>query len=543
MNKNLLLLLAISAIFSACDKRTKVDFIVHNAHIQTVDSLFTEYEAMAVHDGKILALGKYADLNATYVADSLFDAKGAFVYPGLIDAHCHLFNYGLSLQQAHLFGAESFDGVVERLLAFDKEKNPVWLRGRGWDQNLWPDKEFPTRELLDKHFPDKPVVLTRVDGHAALVNGKALELMGIDENTIVEGGMVVVENGKATGLLIDNAIDLIKYPEMKKEDKERALLDAERNCLAVGLTSLCDAGLEPDTIALIGALQQEGRMKMRVNAMVAMSDRNLRMYLERGPYKDERLTVQSFKMYSDGALGSRGACLIHPYSDRPGHYGLLLSTPAYMDSVIKVLADSPFQLCTHAIGDSANRLVLGMYAAALGSNNDRRWRIEHAQVVHEDDFHFFREYNILPSVQPTHATSDMYWAEERLGPERIHEAYAYRTLYEQLGVIPLGTDFPIEGIDPLNTFYAAVVRKDAQGWPEGGFRPEEALDRKTALKGMTWDAAYAQFEENLKGSLEVGKMADFVIFDTDLLQCAEGDILNAKVLKTFISGECVYTKQ
>jgi predicted amidohydrolase YtcJ len=270
--------------------------------------------------------------------------------------------------------------------------------------------------------------------------------------------------------------------------------------------------------------------------------RNLNLYLEKGPYKDERLTVQSFKMYSDGALGSRGACLIQSYSDRPGHYGLLLSTPAYMDSVIKVLADSPFQLCTHAIGDSANRLVLGMYAAALGPNNDRRWRIEHAQVVHEDDFHFFREYKILPSVQPTHATSDMYWAEERLGPERIHEAYAYRTLYEQLGIIPLGTDFPIEGIDPLNTFYAAVVRKDAQGWPEGGFRPEEALDRKTALKGMTWDAAYAQFEEKEKGSLELGKLADFVIFDTDLLGCAEQDILKAKVLRTYINGECVYNR-
>ena len=226
MNKNLLLLLAISAIFSACDKRTEVDYIVHNAHIQTADSLFTEFEAMAVQDGKILALGNYADLSARYRADSLFDANGAFVYPGFIDAHCHLFNYGLMLQQANLFGAESFDMVVKRLLAFDKEKNPAWLRGRGWDQNLWEGKEFPTRDLLDKHFPDKPVVLTRIDGHAAIVNGKALELIGIDENTTVEGGMVVLENGKATGLLIDNAIDLINYPEMKKEDKERALLDA-----------------------------------------------------------------------------------------------------------------------------------------------------------------------------------------------------------------------------------------------------------------------------------------------------------------------------
>lgn len=542
MNKNLLLILAVSVIITACNKRTKVDYIIHNAHIQSVDSLFTEYEAMAVQDGKILALGTYDKLSEAFEADSLFDANGAFVYPGLIDAHCHLFNYGLSLQQVNLFGAGSFDEVVERLLAFDAEKNPEWLRGRGWDQNLWEGKEFPTRELLDKYFPDKPVVLTRVDGHAAIANGKALEICGIDENTIVDGGIVVLENGKPSGVLIDNAIDMIKYPSLQKEDMRRAFLDAERHCLAVGLTSLCDAGLEPDTIEFIRTLQHSGEMRIRVNAMVAMSDRNLSRYLEKGPYKDERLTVQSFKMYSDGALGSRGACLIHPYSDRPGHYGLLLSTPAYMDSVIKVLADSPFQLCTHAIGDSANRLLLTMYGAALGKGSDRRWRIEHAQVVHESDFHFFREYNILPSVQPTHATSDMYWAEERLGPERIHEAYAYRTLYEQLGIIPLGTDFPIEGVDPLNTFYAAVVRKDAQGWPEGGFRPTEALDRKTALKGMTRDAAYAQFEENLKGSLELGKLADFVIFDTNLLGCAEEEILKAKVLRTYINGECVYNR-
>lgn len=424
-----------------------------------------------------------------------------------------------------------------------RQKNDVeWIQGRGWDQNDWAEKEFPDNQALNELFPDIPVFLTRIDGHAAIANDKALQITGIKAGDKIDGGIIEVKDGKLTGVLVDNAVDLVssKIPPMNVSELTEALLEAQLNCFAVGLTTIDDCGLDHEVIDVIDSLQKSGQLKMRLYVMLSDVRKNYKYLIDKGKIKTDKLNVRGFKIYSDGALGSRGACLLHPYSDKPGWTGFLLSSKEHFDSVANVIYTHGFQMCTHAIGDSANRVLLETYAKYLKGPNDLRWRIEHAQVIDANDFKFFSDYNIVPSVQPTHATSDMYWAGERLGKERLINAYAYHHLMEQNGWIPLGTDFPVEDISPFKTFYAAVVRKDAKGYPEGGFQPENALTRKEALRGMTIWAAKSNFEENEKGSLEIGKWADFIITDRDLMTTEESDILGTKVLKTFIAGEKVF---
>ena len=545
MRKNLSAII-VSIFLFACNQREKIDLLVYNATIYTVDSSFSVTDAIAVKDGKIIETGKTGDLQNKFEAIEKIDANGKFIYPGFIDAHAHFVGYGLGLQTVDLVGTESWDDILHRLDDFAKGKNKdQWLIGRGWDQNDWPVKDFPTNEKLNELYPDRPVFLRRVDGHAAIVNQKALDIAGVKAGDKLTGGEAEVKNGKLTGILIDNAIGLVasKIPEPDAAQMKEALLDAQKNCFAVGLTTVDDCGLDYKTVLFIDSIHKKGDLKMRIYAMLSDDRENYDFIFQHGKIKTDRLNVRSFKVYADGALGSRGACLLQPYSDKPGWSGFLLSSQQHFDSVANILSQKDFQMCTHAIGDSGNRTMLMIYAKYLKGKNNSRWRIEHAQVINENDFKLFGENNIIPSVQPTHATSDMYWAADRLGKERVKGAYAYKQLLEQNGWIPLGTDFPVEDISPFKTFYAAVVRKDAKGWPADGYQKENALTREEAMRGMTIWAAKANFEESEKGSLEKGKFADFVILDQDLMKAGEKDLLNTKVLKTFLSGEKVFEKK
>lgn len=567
MIKNFFLLTLISLFFCACShKKQEVDLILHNAVIYTVDSSFSVKEAMAIKDGKIIETGSNEQILDQYTAKEMNDAGGKAVFPGFIDAHCHFLNYGLGLKQVDLVGTKSFDEVIQRVKEFaihrDEAKNPNlkpeedWIIGRGWDQNDWEVKAYPTRDILDSLFPNTPVILKRIDGHAALVNGAALNIAGIDTyNSDTEGGEVVYDLfHHLSGILIDNAVDRVtsKIPPPSKEKLFSALLAAQENCFAVGLTTVDDAGLMKYEIDAIDELQKQRKLKMRVYAMISDSAPNYQYYLENGLYKTDRLNVRSFKFYADGALGSRGACLLEAYEDKKNWKGFLLNTKAHFEKYARIMEEKGFQMNTHCIGDSALRLLLSVYAQtpAIGYDMDgslykkihgeRRWRIEHAQIINKSDLVLFKY--VIPSVQPTHATSDMYWAADRLGRERVKGAYAYKDLLNAVGLLALGTDFPVEDISPFKTFYAAVFRKDSKGFPEGGFQTENALTREETIKGMTIWAAYSNFEEKEKGSLEKGKLADFIILDTDLMKCDEKQVLNTRVIQTYLNGESVFRR-
>ena len=541
----LLFCIIILTALVSCQSKKQADLLVYNATVYTVDSAFTTTEALAIKDGKIIATGKSADLLAQYEAKEKKDAQGKFIYPGLIDAHAHFFRYGIGLQTADLVATTSWSAILQKLQAYATENTTGWIIGRGWDQNDWAVKEFPANDKLNELFPDRPVLLTRIDGHAAIANNKALELAGLKPGITLTGGTVEVKKGKLTGILVDNAIGLVrtKIPPPSAEQVKKGVLQGQQNCFAVGLTTVDDCGLDYEEIEFIDSLQKKGELKMRVYAMLSDDGKNYKYIFAKGKIKTGRLNVRSFKVYADGALGSRGACLLEPYNDRPDWKGFLLSDPTHFDSVAHLLINSDFQMCTHAIGDSGNRTILNIYAKYLAGKNDRRWRIEHAQVINQNDFNLFGQYNIIPSVQPTHATSDMYWAGDRLGPQRVKGAYAFNDLLKQNGWIPLGTDFPVEDISPFKTFYAAVVRKDAKGWPAAGYQMENALTRQDALRGMTIWAAKSNFEEGEKGSLETGKFADFIIADKDLLKAPATELLQVQVLGTYIQGEKVFEKQ
>lgn len=536
-------------------QKEKADLIVHNAVVYTVDLTFSTTESFAVKDGKVIAVGKNDSILSKYEGEML-DAEGKAVYPGFIDAHCHFYGYGKGLTQCDLVGTKSFDEVIQRVAEYSKTKKGEWIVGRGWDQNDWEVKEFPDRTKLDSLFPNTPVFLKRVDGHAALVNAEALSRAGITNDTKIDGGSIEhYKNGisrkgelkssadNLTGVLVDNAVDLVanKIPSASKPEAREALLLAQKNCFAVGLTTVDDAGLEKQVVDLIDEMQKNGELKMRVYAMLTDNKENLDYYLQHGIYKTDRLNVRSFKFYADGALGSRGACLLHPYSDKPEQQGFLLNRHEYYLEHAQKIAQKGFQMNTHCIGDSADRFLLDTYGYVLKGVNDKRWRIEHAQVINENDFDKFKKYSIVPSVQSTHATSDMYWAEKRLGPDRVKGAYAYKDLLSSYGMIALGTDFPVENINPMYTFYSSVARKDLKGFPEEGFQMENALTREETLKGMTIWAAYSNFEEKEKGSIEPGKFADFVILDKDIMKTNIDDVPNVKVVATYLSGEKVYS--
>lgn len=533
----------LNLIVVSCNTKEQVDLLVTNANAYTVDDEFSIAEAFAVTDGKIIEVGTTSDLTAKYSAVEVLDVDGKTILPGLIDAHAHLYNLGLKLSRVDLDGTLSYKDVISRIQAFQKKyPETKYIIGRGWDQNDWEIKEFPTKDTLDLLFPDIPVALTRIDGHAMIVNQAALDLAGIDETTEIFGGEIQKKNAELTGILIDNPMETIEasFPDVDKEAQTKALQSAEDIAISLGLTSLVDAGLNSDVIHLIDTLQQRGDLKLRIYAMLSNNEDNISEFLDSGILKTDRLNVRSIKVYADGALGSRGAALKAPYSDLDHHFGSMIIDLDDFQSLAERIHDSEFQMNTHAIGDSANYVVLKTYDELLKNDSDKRWRVEHAQVMDDSDIDYFDGENIIPSVQPTHATSDMYWAEDRLGAERVQYAYAYQTLLQKAGKVALGTDFPIEKVNPFLTFYAAVARQDLEEYPEGGFNPDEKLTREQTLKGMTIWAAYANFEENEKGSLESGKFADFIIVDQNPMQVEEHDIPKTKVLSTYIDGEKVY---
>ena len=521
----------ILTFMNSCNQKTPVDLIVHNANIYTVDNDFSKAQAFAVKNGKFVAVGDEETIMNQYVATDVIDAQGDAVYPGFMDGHCHFTGYGENLiRWADLKGCLSFDEVIERLKEHDSLYPSEWLLGRGWDQNLWEVAEFPDNEKLAEVFPDKKVLLTRVDGHAVLVSKEVLELAGINESKKMDGGMAIIKESRCSGVLLDNLADAAKalVPKMENELRVQALLKAQENCMGVGLTSVTDAGLDIGTIELIDSLQQAGQLKMHVNAMVNPDDETMDYFMRQGVIDKERLTIRSVKIYVDGALGSRGAKLLEPYSDDPENTGLIVESDEFYRHVCQKAYDAGYQVCCHAIGDGGVRHILGIYSEYLKGKNDLRWRIEHSQVVDEADFQRYGDLSVIPSIQTTHCTSDMDWADERLG-ERIKNAYAYQRLLQQNGWVVNGTDFPIEDISPIYTFYAALARKHLDGTPTEGFQMENALNREQALRSITIWVAKGCFLEARKGSIEVGKDADFVILDRDLMTVAESEIPAAKV--------------
>lgn len=522
---------------TACSKKENVDLLVVNATVYTVNPDFAKADAFAIKDGKFIAVGTSEYLKNKYTASKIIDAKGQAVLPGLIDAHCHFFGMGLQQQKVDLTGTKSYDEVLQKIKEFQDKKHAGFITGRGWDQNDWDVKKFPTKEKLDKLFPKTPIAVTRIDGHALLVNQAALDLAGITNKTKISGGEIIKENDKITGVLVDNAMDKVYavIPNPTRKTQIQALLDAQKICTDLGLTSVDDAGLSQNNLELIDSLQKAGQLKIRIYGMVSATPNNLDYYIKKGIVKTERLNIRSFKVYADGALGSRGAALRKPYSDRHNHYGALVTSVKDMESMAKRIAASTFQMNTHAIGDSANHFVLKTYANVLKDKPGRRWRVEHAQIVSPEDFTYFKD--IVPSIQSTHATSDMYWAGDRLGTERMKGAYAYKDLLAAYGKVALGTDFPVEKVNPMLTFYAAVARQDLNKYPENGFQMENALTREETLKGMTIWAAYSNFEEKEKGSIEIGKFADFVILNQDIMTIDIYKVPQTKIEATYINGE------
>lgn len=534
----------LAIVFSSCMFRQKVDLIVHHAHIYTVDEKFSATEAMAIRDGKILETGSSDDILKKYTSDSILDAGGKTILPGLIDAHCHFAGFATDQWKCTLTGTNSWNEIIDSVRLYATHAPMEWIYGRGWDQNDWEVKSFPDKSKLDSLFPDRPVFLKRVDGHAAIVNSVALQRANITSATTIHGGLIEMKNGTPTGLLIDNAMDLVEHviPAISDSLALQYMERMQLTCFSEGLTGVHDCGISEHTLELLEKAQEKGKLHLNIFALLSDDSTYYDRWIKKGRYENGHITMGGFKLYADGALGSRGACLIHDYSDKPGWKGFLLSDSLYFVDKAKRLAASDLQMCTHAIGDSGNRIILKIYADALKGPNDRRWRIEHAQVINDSDFHFFKDFSIIPSVQPTHATSDMYWAAERLGAARMPGAYAYKRLMQANGWIPLGTDFPVEYISPMKTFYAAVIRKDAKGFPSNGFQPENALSREEAIRGMTTWAAKAAFQEKQQGMLKPGMAANFILVDNDLMQCDPAKILATKVLYTYVNGKKVFGK-
>ncbi|HWP82688.1 MAG TPA: amidohydrolase [Bacteroidota bacterium] len=550
----------------------EVDTLYVNGKIYTMDNDNTVVDALAVRGEWIAAVGSRSDLEQRVRFRRVVDLAGKTVLPGFIDGHAHLLSLGLARLTLDLVGTQSEQEVVARVRARVATSEPgQWVRGRGWDQNLWPKKRFPTTSALDAVSPENPVYLTRIDGHAVWVNRRALEIAGVTSETPdPPGGRILRDSkGNPTGVFIDAAMQLITdhLPSLSEKEAEQALELAIQECLSYGLTSVHDMGVSNSEIKLYRRLIDEGRFPFRVYAAVDGEGETWNTVLQTGALVNYRrkLSVRAIKLYIDGALGSRGAALIEPYSDDPANRGLTLMSDEDLKRVVGDALNGGFQVCTHAIGDRGNNIVLNAYEAALRENRvkDHRLRIEHAQVLHPNDIPRFSQLGVIPSMQPTHCTSDMFWAESRLGPERVHGAYAWRSLLNTGVIICGGSDFPVEHPNPLAGIYAAITRRDQRGIPrnaddvkrffqlsehgivdpkafDGGWYPDQRMNRVEAIRAFTSWAAFAAFEEELKGTLKRGKLADFLILSHDPFEVSGELLLTTRVETTILGGEVVY---
>ena len=529
------------------------DAIFHNANIHTLDPDRPRAEALAVAGDRIVAIGGRTDIVALrQAATRMVDLEGATVLPGLVDAHGHIASLGsYALGRIDLSQARSFDEVIETVAAAAKKaEQGAWILGGRWDHESWPDRKLPTHERLSIATPDNPVFLTRVDGHAALANAAAMKLAGVDRDTPspVGGEIIKDEHGEPTGVFVDTAEDLIlRHIGDEGPSFADLVLKAQETCLAVGLTGAHDMGISPAEVAEYRKLADAGKLKLRVYALVDGAQA-INYFTEHGVLIGDRLTVRAAKLYADGAMGSRGAWLLAPYADRPldnagrPYTGLNLMKPEFLRMVAEDALHQGYQVCTHAIGDAGNRITLDAYALALSRNptENHRFRVEHAQLLAPKDIPRFAALGVLPSMQPTHCTSDMRWVYDRVGPERAKGAYAWASLRKTGVPVPGGSDFPIESPNPFLGIYAAVTRQNLAGEPAAGWHPEQRMTRYEALRSFTVDAAYAAFEEKDKGALIPGKLADFVVIDRDVMTCAVDEIPETRVLRSVIGGETVY---
>lgn len=537
----------ISMVLISCNNsKTEVDSIYFNGSITTLNDSLPKATCIIIKNKKIIDIGSDELLKKYSVKNEksdLIDLKKQIVYPGFIDAHCHFYGYAKTSLSCQLTGTKSWEEIIIKLDSFSEQTSSAWLTGRGWDQNDWSIKKYPTNDILNLKFPDRPVILKRVDGHAAICNQKALSLAGIDINTKINGGQLLIENGKLTGVLIDNAVDLVEKIVLKpsQNDMITALQRTEKECYSKGLTTLADAGLELNECLFIDSLGKQNLLNIYTYLMLNPTDAAFDFAKNNGIMENDNTKICSFKLYGDGALGSRGAKLKQDYCDQKNHNGLMIySQDFYLKTCQWIKNNTQYQVNTHCIGDSANRFILDVYAQCLKENNDDRWRIEHAQIVDPKDMVLFKQYNVIPSVQPTHATSDGPWAEERLCNHRLNGAYAYKSLLKTNEYLPLGTDFPVEYIDPLYTYYSAVFRQSATAPMKSPFLLNESLTPMEAIKGMTIWAAKACKLEHRKGSLAKGMDADFIVLNQDLLNCNQENVLNTKVLMTISSGKLVF---
>lgn len=554
MTRILLLLVLAGGLVTGCAPSPRADWILlHNATIYTVDPANPTAEAMLFNDdGEILAVGNFEQLMLRFSGATPLDGRGATVVPGFIDAHGHLMGLGYALQQVDLTGTTAESEVIARLQQAADDQPDGWLIGRGWDQNDWADTRFPTRDRLDQAFPERPVWLTRVDGHAGWANSAAMRAgdRNLDGDWQPEGGQIVRDpTGRATGVFVDAAMGLIDAhkPGPSAQATQRALDAALAEMSRHGVTGVHDAGTSLEQWRLYQARAKDGRLPLRIYAMANGEGSALDFLCAEGVQSEPtgRLDFRAVKFYADGALGSRGAALFRPYADDPGNRGLLIQPAARLAEAVDRAMGCGLQVNTHAIGIRGAAVVIQAYELGLQKNIEDvgRHRIEHAQVMSLSQLPEMRRLNLIASVQPTHATSDMPWAEDRLGPVRIRGAYAWQRFLDAGVRLALGSDFPVESPNPILGFYAAVTRQDLEGYPSGGWFPDQRLTREQALRGFTLDAAYAGFAESRVGSLEPGKQADFVMLSADIMKIPPAAIPATRVIATYLDGELVWSAE
>lgn len=532
--------LSIILLFSSCFKGEQVDLIIHNAKVHTMNKNNDIFEAIAINDGQIVLAGSEREILNRFRGKKEINAQQKDVFPGFHDGHGHIMSLARQKLEVDLTGTQSYYEMLIRLEKFQEKNNVDFIVGRGWDQSLWGDSILPNFDLLNERFPSIPVALTRVDGHAMLINQKAIEVAGIDNKTKIDGGKIILNDEKPTGLILDNAIDLVKkhIPKPTKEQLKEVILSIQNELISLGITHVHEAGVSFSDLMILDELASDNLLKINVYAMLFTTPENKTFAKENGIYKNGKLSVRSFKILMDGALGSYGACLLHPYTSNPSESGFLLTSIMDMKSNTQFAKDIGYQVNTHCIGDSANRIMLNRINELMKDVPDHRWRIEHAQVINTNDFNLFSESGAIPSVQPTHATSDQRWAEKHIGKKRLKGAYAYKSLLEERKIMIFGTDFPVEDFNPFGTIHAAVKRKNTEDEPIDGFLIDEAVTLENSLKAMTLWAAYGCFEENKLGSLEKGKKATLVIFDQPVV--VKNKFLQNYAAVSIIDGDIVY---